>query len=204
MAGNFVRTGLVLVATAYLFSVAFVFWNEGGFDAGPSPIVAVKTGDRVTLPSIVPIAPNVSELVIPSLGIQASMQSVGLTPNGAIGIPTNYTDVAWFSRSAVPGTAGTSVVVGHRDTRVFAPGVFRYLGTLVPGDDVYVDRDGTRFHFKLTDKRVYAEDTDRMAEIMGQGDATTRLNLITCDGVWNQSVRRYNERLVIFTELVAS
>ena len=128
---------------------------------------------------------------------------MGLTPKGNIGIPEGYDTTAWFTGSAKPGTLGTSIIVGHRDTRVFAPGVFRSLGALVPGDDVYVYQDGVRAHFKVRRAEAYPEDTDRMDEIMAGGTHTPRLNLITCEGTWNQAVRRYDKRLVVFTELVA-
>ena len=203
MAGSFVRKGLVLAAGIYLVSVAFVFVREGGLGefkrpapAGLSPAISENPAGEAALSSEGPT------VVIPKLGVHAAMQVVGLTPSGAIGIPTNYTDVAWFDRSARPGTRGTSIIVGHRDTRVFAPGVFRYLKDLVPGDDIYVYDGPRKAHFRVTGTRTYDQDTDRMGEITGQGVSGTHLNLITCDGAWNQNMRRYTERLVIFSELV--
>lgn len=155
-------------------------------------------------PSSVKTSPeNISaRLRIPAIAVDAVVQLVGLTPQGAIGIPTNYTDVAWFTDSPRPGNAGNAIMVGHRDTRFFAPGVFRHLSKVKIGDDVYVDGlDGKTLHFRVVAQKTYAEDTDRLAEIVGETNRT-RLNLITCEGIWNQLVRRYDKRLVVFTELV--
>jgi len=143
-----------------------------------------------------------ARLRIPAIAVDATVQHVGFTPQGSIGIPTNYTDVAWFTGSPRPGSRGNALMVGHRDTRFFAPGVFRYLHNVKIGDDVYVDgTDGKTLHFRVVAKKTYKEDTDRLAEIIGMTDRT-RLNLITCAGMWNQLVRRYDQRLVVFTELV--
>jgi sortase (surface protein transpeptidase) len=73
----------------------------------------------------------------------------------------------------------------------------------MPGDDIYVSTEGDIAHFRVVRAAVYPEDTDRMDEILGAGagDGVPQLNLITCEGVWNQAVRRYDERLVVFTEL---
>ncbi len=188
MAGNpAVRTGLVIAAVAYLLIVGIFVFREGGVAPSPAASLVSREG---------------AWLRIPSIGVDASMQSVGLTSTGNMGIPTNYTDVAWFTGSPKPGTLGTSVVVGHRDTRLFGPGVFRSLTQLAIGDDVYVTTDGREAHFRVVDKRAYKEDTDRTHEITGGDGDMARLNLITCEGTWNQAVRRYDERLVVFTELV--
>lgn len=187
MAGNALNKSLVIAAVAYLFFVGIFVVREGGVAPSPAVFMVPKEG---------------AWLMIPSIGVTTTMQSVGLTPKGNIGIPTNYTDVAWFTGSMRPGSLGTSIVVGHRDTHIFGPGVFRSLGQLVPGDDIYVTIDGKAMHFKVVGKRTYKEDTDRMEEIMGGDGHMARLNLITCDGTWNQAVRRYDERLVVFTELV--
>ncbi len=187
MAGNAVHKGLVIASVAYLVIVGVFVFSERG--VVPSPVVPEISREGIWLR-------------IPSIGVNASMQSVGLTPKGNMGIPTNYTDVAWFTGSAKPGTAGTSIVVGHRDTHIFGPGVFRSLGQLAAGDDVYVTIDGKEAHFRVVGKRTYKEDTDRIEEITRGDGHTARLNLITCEGTWNQSVRRYDERLVVFTELV--
>ncbi len=199
MAGNFVQKALVVVAGAYIAFATFVFVSEGGLGVlkpRPARSAALFPAISATLPRA-----EDSLVVIPRLGVSATMQSIGLTPYGDIGIPTNYTDVAWFTGSVQPGVFGTSIVVGHRDTRVFTPGVFRYLSELQAGDDIYTYQKGTRSHFRVVSKKVYTEDAD-MEEILSSDGATARLNLITCEGTWNQLVKRYNERLVVFTELV--
>lgn len=141
-------------------------------------------------------------LLIPKIGVDTKIQTVGTMPNGSIGIPSNAADVAWFAGSAPMATTGTAVVVGHVDTHVFGPGVFRGLKGLVKGDALYVSIDGRIGQYTVTGSEVYPEGTDRMDEIIGLRKGKARLVLITCDGKWDQSVKRYTDRLVVFADLV--
>lgn len=189
MARASLQIGIIIITLAY-FAVAGVFLaNERGvYLSSPHAQAVAPAGIRG------------QRLMIPRLGIDAFIQTIDLAPDGAIGIPTNYTDVGWFSGSARPGL-GNTIVVGHRDTRIFAPGVFRNLYLLSAGDDIYMyDENGAGTHFRVASQKTYYENTDRLREIVGPTDRP-RLTLITCDGVWNQSVKRYDQRLVIFAEL---
>lgn len=184
MARNVVQKALGIGAVSYLVIVALVFMTEGGLTTKNE-----KGGGRW--------------LIIPTIGVDAKIQTVGIMPSGSIGIPSNATDVAWFAGSSPINTAGTSVVVGHVDTRVFGPGVFRGLKSLVRGDDIYAVVDGRTARFTVTQLKVYPEGTDRMEEVLGMREGRARLVLITCDGAWDQSVKRYTERLVVFADLVS-
>ncbi len=202
---NFVRKALSVSAVAYIAVVAFVSLNEGGLpwgteaaaETGVSPAVFLKN-ERA----------EGRWLFIPKIGVDAKIQTVGTMPNGSIGIPSNAADVAWFAGSAPIGRsaagaamAGTSVIVGHVDTHAFGAGVFRGLKGLVEGDALYASIDGRIARFTVTGSEVYPEDTDRMDEIIGLRKGRARLVLITCDGKWDQSVKRYTERLVVFADL---
>ena len=90
---------------------------------------------------------------------------------------------------------------GHVDNALALPGVFKRLGDLTPGDDVYVERkDGTRLHFVVDDIESYPADEAPSARIFGT-DGLARLNLITCEGDWIQSEHQYDHRLVVYTHL---
>ncbi len=188
MERSFVRKALLVSAVGYIAIAAFVFWNEGGLTAS-SPAVFLKTerGEG-------------GWLLIPKIGVDAKIQTVGTTPSGSIGIPSNAKDVAWFAGSSPIATAGTAVVVGHVDTRVFGAGVFRGLKGLAKGDVIYTSIDGRISRFTVTGYTVYPEGTDRMDEVIGTRTGSARLVLITCDGRWDQSVKRYTDRLVVFAD----
>ena len=140
-------------------------------------------------------------LKIPALDINASVQYVTVNGRGEVGIPSNFTDVAWYKNGPIPGQLGSAIVDGHVDNGLGLAGVFKHLGDIKIGDDVYVDTvGGTSLHFKVVDIESYPYKDPPLAQIFSQSD-TARLNLITCEGGWVAGDRTYDHRLVVYTEL---
>lgn len=157
-----------------------------------------------SIPIVAATSSEPSRLVIPSLHVDAAVQYVGVTKNGAMGIPNNFTDVAWYKYGPVPGQLGSAVIDGHVDNGLSLAGVFKHLVDIKIGDDVYVvDKEGTRLHFVVTDIESYPYQDAPSSLIFGQTDVA-RLNLITCEGVWVPSDKTYDHRLVVFTQLQKS
>jgi len=145
-------------------------------------------------------------LIIPSIGVDANVQSVGLYWNGDgdMGIPTNFTDVAWYNGGPVPGAPGSAVIDGHLDGRNVKEAVFYDLGKLQIGDLVeVVDANGKTWQFKVVDTKTYDYNAPT-ADIFSSDTSKARLNLITCAGDWDATQGVYNKRVVVFTELVTS
>lgn len=145
-------------------------------------------------------------LLIPIIGVDAHIQSVGLAWQGTgdMGIPTNFTDVAWYNKGPLPGAPGSAVIDGHLDGRNTPKAVFYDLGKLKVGDMVnVVDAKGTTFQFRVVATKTY--DYDAPTEEVFAGDMSkARLNLITCGGDWIKAEKLYNKRIVVFTELVTT
>jgi sortase A len=75
-----------------------------------------------------------------------------------------------MQNSVEPGMRGNAVLAGHRDT------FFRKVHKLRPGDDIYVLRDGKRFHYKVTARKIVQADD---LSVLRSSDRT-ELTLITC------------------------
>lgn len=145
-------------------------------------------------------------LIIPAIGVSANIQSVGLFWNGdgSMGIPTNFTDVAWYNGGPMPGEPGSAVIDGHLDGKNIKEAVFYNLGKLKAGDVVeVVDAAGKTLQFKVVGSKTYDYNAPT-AEIFSGDSSKARLNLITCAGDWNKSQKLYNKRIVVFTELVTA
>lgn len=128
------------------------------------------------------------------------MQQVGLDDTGAVGVPSNYTDVAWYKDSARPGNPGNAVIDGHLDSKT-GPAVFYRLGDLQPGDEVFVTTaDGVELRFVVTALETYATADAPTFSVFGPA-TNPRLNLITCDGTFNHDVHQYDQRLLVRTML---
>ena len=140
-------------------------------------------------------------LRIPSLNLDANVQNVGISKSGAMSVPNNYTDVGWYRYGTVPGSLGSAVIDGHVDNGFAMPGVFKHLGDIKKGADVYiVTKDGSNIHYVVTDIRIYPYKDAPTNMIFDRRD-TARLNLITCEGYWVAKDMTYAKRLVVFTEL---
>lgn len=155
------------------------------------------------LKNIVQIYPPTypQKLRIPSIKVDAKIQYVGVTKNGNMATPTNFTDVGWFQSGIVPGDKGSAVIDGHVDNGLAWPAVFASLDNLNIGDDIYIDTiGGSILHFKVINMKNYYANAG-MAEIFSQNDGNY-LKLITCAGVWSILHRTHDQRVVVTAEQV--
>jgi len=177
----------VVAVGVFAATLTHALWYAPGGDVA-GPYVAASSTDPV-------------RLIIPALHIDAKVQQVGMTAAGAMATPSNFTDVAWYKYGPEPGQLGSSVIDGHVDNGLSLAGVFKHLGDMKVGDDVFVqEEDGSRLHFKVTDIESYPYQSAPAPQIFAQNDAA-RLNLITCEGTWIPAGRTYDRRLVVYTEL---
>ncbi|MCM2675404.1 class F sortase [Alkalicoccobacillus plakortidis] len=141
------------------------------------------------------------EIRIPSLGVEANIEDVGVLDNGQMGVPEDVDGVGWFEPGTNPGAIGNSVMAGHVDSRT-GPAVFFELEDLVEGDEIIVmDDEGKELTFEVKSKESYDRNDAPINDIFGATD-TRSLNLITCSGTFNREVGTHDERLVVYTELV--
>ena len=54
----------------------------------------------------------------------------------------------------------------------------------------------------VTDKKIYEDAQAPLEKIFDQTGSASRLNLVTCDGVWDKNTHNYNKRLVVYSERV--
>jgi LPXTG-site transpeptidase (sortase) family protein len=138
-------------------------------------------------------------LKIPRIGVDAAVEDVGLTPDGSMGVPDRLADVAWYKLGPRPGQWGSAVIAGHRSSKEWLPAVFDNLHDLHPGDYLYIEDDkGSTIAFIVRESRIYDPEANAGA-VFSQSDGA-HLNLITCDGIWNEAQKSFSKRLVIFAD----
>lgn len=138
-----------------------------------------------------------AQLIIPSIGLRDAIVPVGLTPGGAMAVPSGKTsNVGWYRGGPVPGEIGTAVLDAH----IFA--AFSKLHDVQVGDDIYVvTGGGQRLHFVVATARTYALNGLDPNVLFGS-DGTARLNLITCAGKLTPDRSTYDRRLIVSAKLV--
>ncbi|WP_347860815.1 class F sortase [Salimicrobium sp. PL1-032A] len=141
-----------------------------------------------------------STLSIPAIDVEAEVEKVGVDDQGRMGVPNGMETVAWFEPGTKPGAAGNSVIAGHVDDTV-NPAVFYDLDKLEKGDEVTVtDADGKSLTFEVTGKEVFNRNNSPVKDIFGYSHRSA-LNLITCNGEFNENINGREDRLVVYTEL---
>jgi LPXTG-site transpeptidase (sortase) family protein len=139
-------------------------------------------------------------LTIPTLHVDAAVEYVGLTPKGAMDVPTGPADVAWFTLGPRPGENGSAVIAGHYGWKNGNPSIFDNVKKLRKGDTVsVVDDTGVTTSFVVRESRSYDPNADA-SDVFGSSDGKAHLNLVTCEGVWNTISQSYPRRLVVFTD----
>ena len=156
----------------------------------PLPLIATSTDIGVPM-----------FIKIPKIKVQAAVETVGLTAQGAVGVPKGPANAAWFGLGPRPGESGTAVIDGHYG--IWKNGqatVFNKLHELRPGDKLYVTDDrGSITAFVVRRLKIYSQREDAAA-VFNAGDDKSHLNLITCEGVWDKVKKSYSGRLVVFTD----
>jgi len=127
--------------------------------------------------------PNLTRLLIPKINLD--VVTVEGTSHRALTQGPGH-----LVHTALPGDPGNAVIAAHRDT------YFRHVYQLKPGDDIFVERAGRKYHYVVTSKRV-VQPTDLSVL---DTSSESRLTLITCYPIY--FVGPAPERLIVFAKLV--
>ena len=176
-----------------------------GADPSPASTPAVRaTPDQALAQAqaIVAAATPPTRLLVPSINVNAAVESVGMDSQGRMGVPSQASNVAWYKLGSAPGDVGNAVIAGHLDWTT-GPAVFWYLGRVRKGDTISVARaDGSSVQFvaDATSTVPYDSSTDSLFTKNGP----PALTLITCAGAWDRARGTYLQRLVVHATLVAT
>jgi sortase (surface protein transpeptidase) len=123
--------------------------------------------------------------------------TLGLTTTGELQVPASTAVAGWYTGSPRPGAIGSSIIVGHIDSRS-RPGVFYRLSELAAGDKIYVKRaDGTLIEFRVASVQTYLKDRFPTENVYGPvPDA--ELRLITCGGAFDAATGHYLSNIVVY------
>lgn len=200
---NLIRSFFVIsVLVASLLVLSFSLFSSATSDSFAVPYYPLQTIETSEEREWVPELPV--RLIIPAIDVDAEVQYVGLNPDGSgeMAVPSNFTDVGWYKHGVRPGMRGSAVIAGHFNGREVPEAVFYDLHTLEIGDEVVVmSAERVEDIFQVVKIETYTHD-DPTTDVFQSTDGHKRLNLITCSGEWLSDENQYNERTVVFTELL--
>jgi hypothetical protein len=169
-----------------------------GVAALPAP-----TGPIVAPPqSAATLVARPVSLTIPLIGVKTNLITLGLAAGGAMQVPPSTSTVAgWFTGSPRPGAVGSSIIVGHVDSK-HGPGIFFRLPELQKGDDVFIKRsDGTTAEFRVTEVQEYPKDHFPTDTVYGP-TPDAELRLITCGGTFDSVTGHYLSNIIVYASQI--
>ncbi|HLX59317.1 MAG TPA: class F sortase [Ktedonobacteraceae bacterium] len=195
-----------------LFSLLLGGWIEGQFFQTPrsvKPPGSLTGGTSSQTPGKSGSVSNPTtyrpggRLIIPGIGVNASIEPVGVLSDGNLAVPTQkpWDGVGWYQYGPYPGDQGSAVIDGHLDRPGGSPAVFWNLRNLHIGDMVMVVNPGEKsLHFRVINMKYYAPNNAPLQTIF-ENKMGIFLNLITCAGQWIPNQHQTTLRLVIYTVL---
>lgn len=175
---------------------------------------AASTGASDAAPSVTPpnpksvrnyfVAPDLAKYIkIPKLGVSARVLQLGIKNSGELAAPTNVFDTGWYTGSAKPGQAGATLIDGHVSSWT-THGVFYGIKNLSAGDAIQIVKgDNSVLTYRVVKTQVYdADKVDMQAAVTPVTQNKSGLNLITCGGHVKKGTNDFDQRLIVFSELV--
>lgn len=160
--------------------------------AAATPPANVEAAGHDAVPEGAPV-----RVVIPAIGVDASLVGVGLADDGSMEVP-DFGIAGWYTEGPRPGHPGPSVVVAHVDSRA-GPDVFHRLRELTSGDRIHVVYDGgDRVTFLVASSTQAPKDSLPVDDIW---PLTRRrmLTLVTCGGAFDRSSGHYLDNVIVYT-----
>ncbi len=141
---------------------------------------------------------------IPLLKVNAPVIPAAVDSSGALVVPANVTQAAWFQAGNAPGQPGTAIIAAHVDFKG-ALGLFNGLHTLPKGAPIYVtDASHHVLVFHVTTGALAPKSDPSTVESLAAAAAKPgqpRLALITCGGDLNVSKHSYYDNFVLLADV---
>ncbi|MFJ8961930.1 class F sortase [Lentzea sp. NPDC102401] len=141
-------------------------------------------------------APEPVTVLIPSIGVDTSLEALKVDSAGVLEPPTRADKAGWYAKGVAPGDAGPAVIAGHVDSKT-GPGVFFRLPELRPGAEVLVEReDGSKLTFVVSSTRT-TEKTAFPTDAVYGPTPLSELRLVTCGGEFDRVAGSYRNNVIV-------
>lgn len=183
----------VLIALLLIFSLHQRLFFQGLAKKTAVLNATTSIGNKQQSYSYLPL-----RITIPKIHVDALIEYVNQTSDGAMDVPTNSLDVGWFTLGPLPGEIGTAIIDGHVDSENGTAGVFQKLNQLSTGDIFYIEETtGKSIAFIVEESRTF--NSTNSIENFNQSTGS-HIVLITCNGIWNTIQKKYTKRLIVFAD----
>ena len=171
--------------------------------AAPASVAPAKvTPAKVASAHVAPAETTPAWLDIPAIGVSTALDSLGLNADRTVEVPDRPQRAGWFDLGTVPGSSGSSVILGHVDS-VDGPAVFYRLDQLRAGDLIDVSlSDATVATFRVVRVATYPNAAFPARQVYAGSPRGRTLNLVTCGGEYDSEAGGYQSNVVVYSTLV--
>lgn len=175
--------------------------------AGEAAFISFAPAVAILNPSILGSATSTSfvpaQIKVPSIGVAANVEKVGVNPDGTMGTPNTFGNVGWYSLGVHPGDPGSAVFAGHVNNALTTAGVFQHLSQIHPGDKIILtSKEGQMLTYSVKEINEYVTDTAPTDKIFARS-GPSQIVLVTCEGSWDEKAHAFNKRLVVVARQVS-
>lgn len=206
----FPKVVLVVLTATLLGAAGFAYYAYTQHQATqpPSaPVVSIPKPikDEDKKPAFAPLSEVPARIAIKKIGVDATIEALGLTADGFMDAPKTNEGVGWYDKSAKAGEGKYSVLLdGHYGTAA-QPAVFYRLAELKNGDTIKLTGEkGTVLTYEVVEKAQQpVGEVDMKKAFKRYPGAGQSLTLITCEGNYDASKSAYDKRTIIYAKRIA-
>lgn len=165
----------------------------------PGPTASVEVPITGTgLDQQVPLAVPPVRIRIPAIEVDMTVQPEGLTDTGAMSLPKNPADAAWYRHGSWPGSAaGATVIAAHVDALDYDIGPLSRLPEATAGTEIIVTAaDGHEYRYVVQQEGMVSK-PDVPWDTVFDRTGPARLTIVTCGGQFDYDRRTYLDNVVV-------
>ncbi len=174
--------------------------------ATAAPVVPhVPIRDAALTAAQVPDAPPAPvRLEVPGVGIDMSVDPVGVTDAGTMELPEDADRAGWYEYGPTPSDArGSTLVAAHVDSRLTGIGPFARLREVTVGSPLTLTTADGVAHSYVVASVVKTPKDEAPVDEWFDRTGTPRLVLVTCGGQWIRAAGHYSDNVVVTASPVA-
>lgn len=159
----------------------FGFFNERFIAPFITPSKNVSSTPIIIDPDSAKAGPN-PEIIIPKINVEIPVVYDASSINEEA-IQAGLKDgVVHYPTTPDPGQKGNAVIVGHSSNNIFNSGKYKFafvlLNKLEKGDTFYLTKNGTRYAYRIYEKKIVSPDD---VSVLRANNKIATATLITCD-----------------------
>lgn len=171
----------VSIGSIVLLLLLFGFFNERFIAPFITPSRQVSSTPIIIDPSTTAVGPE-PKIIIPKINVEIPVVYDEPSVDEKAVQKALERGVVHYATTPSPGEKGNSVIFGHSSNNILNQGKYKFafvlLNRLEAGDTFYLNKDGTRYVYKVYEKKIVKPD---QVSVLGDAGKPASASLITCD-----------------------